>query len=180
MSRCTLTRKQVNDIRSYALTSGMNPTEIKETLKLELAVSNIYRIVYNKTYRDPDYTPPEHVGFRAGKMVRRFTQTFICSKCGVEKPDDQYYRKKNTGKPYRIHACKACYCSLNNHRKYNPDVPRAYVTQPKQPCRLASIDCKFTCPTCGGAYPERGGEPFQTMREALQCCRNVELDAEEA
>jgi hypothetical protein len=68
---------------------------------------------------------------------------------------------------------------VNNTRhpdpSYTPPVNHmSKCTRAAQPKRLASIDCAFRCPVCGGAYPMNDSEPFQTFNEAQRCCRKAE------
>jgi hypothetical protein len=163
---CLLTRDQVDEIRTFALASGMNPREIKEARYPKMHLSTLYRIIYNTTYHDPLYTPPPHIGFEHSEFHKPKEKTATCNKCGEERsvPDDFYYYTDRRGNKYRHRSCKVC------HGKITGQGNRDRGALPK---RLASIDCKYTCPTCGSAYPEHGKEPFRTFNEAITCCRKA-------
>jgi hypothetical protein len=82
----------------------------------------------------------------------------VCIKCGAEKPLAEFYLCHTVkGTPYHRTICKACCVEkMRDNRR---------TVRTVQPKRLPSIECQFTCPTCGmGA---------DTADAALKCCERV-------
>lgn len=83
----------------------------------------------------------------------------VCNRCGLPKPLDDFYIGKNKGVPYRRKICKVC------HRLPSPRKIQLTPLQSVSMKRPASIDCAFTCPTCGMGT--------ETEAEALECCKRA-------
>jgi hypothetical protein len=136
-------------------------------LDFDISESSIWRVIYNETFVDPKYTPPNHRNARSNSIEWNVK----CAKCGKRLPKEDFYARKACLRVRDHKTCIGCW-KIEHEREQAayPERSREIILTARKPTRLASIGCKYTCPKCGSAYPIGGREPFRSWEEANKCC----------
>lgn len=158
-------RETIKRIRDYHIAHpDVLAKDIAGKLGLHMSETTMGYILRNDAYRDPEYVQPKRVPFVSAHQVA-LIRTFK-----LNNPTFGATAVKNCLRLSisRQLVCAIMYNTVYVDPTYTPPITERTSTpwgDSKRPKRLASIDCKFTCPTCG-----MGAE---TEAEAEACCKRA-------